>query len=573
MKTVALCVRLAITLAMGLSVISCSGEKSVNTKADVLLRNGAIYTVDAARSWAEAAAIAHGRIIYVGANAGAEEFITPQTRVIDLNGKMVLPGFHDSHVHPVSGGIELGQCNLNGLQTQQEIFDAVREYAQKNPALPWIVGGGWDLPIFPNANPTKQQLDQLVSDRPAFLSAADGHSAWVNSKALELAGITAATADPPEGRIERDPLSKEPTGTLRERATDLVSKHIPPLTSADYLAGAKRGLAMANRFGITSLQEASATPEILAAYDSLDRSGELTARVVAAMYVDPAKDEAQIEELKQRRSRYRRKNLRADAVKIFADGVIESRTAAMLAPYLDRPDYRGIPNLEADKFKRLVTALDREKFQVHIHAIGDRAIRMALDAHEAAQLANGRRDARHHLAHIQLIDPQDIPRFERLGIIANFQSLWAYADTYITELTEPALGPERSRWLYPIGSVMRSGAMIAGGSDWSVSSMNPLDAIQVAVTRRGVDDSTGSAWIPQEIVDLPTMIAAYTINGAYVNHQENETGSIEVGKAADLIVLDRNLFEIPVHEIHNAKVLLALLEGREVHRDSTFVTE
>lgn len=573
MKTVALCVRLAITLAMGLSVISCSGEKSANTKADVLLRNGAIYTVDAARSWAEAAAIAHGRIIYVGANAGAEEFITPQTHVIDLNGKMVLPGFHDSHVHPVSGGIELGQCNLNGLQTQQEIFDAVREYAQKNPALPWIVGGGWDLPIFPNANPTKQQLDQLVSDRPAFLSAADGHSAWVNSKALELAGITAATADPPEGRIERDPLSKEPTGTLRERATDLVSKHIPPLTSADYLAGAKRGLAMANRFGITSFQEASATPEILAAYDSLDRSGELTARVVAAMYVDPAKDEAQIEELKQRRSRYRRKNLRAEAVKIFADGVIESRTAAMLAPYLDRPDYRGIPNLEADKFKRLVTALDREKFQVHIHAIGDRAIRMALDAHEAAQLANGRRDARHHLAHIQLIDPQDIPRFERLGIIANFQSLWAYADTYITELTEPALGPERSRWLYPIGSVMRSGAMIAGGSDWSVSSMNPLDAIQVAVTRRGVDDSTGSAWIPQEIVDLPTMIAAYTINGAYVNHQENETGSIEVGKAADLIVLDRNLFEIPVHEIHNAKVLLALLEGREVHRDSTFVTE
>lgn len=573
MKTVALCVRLAITLAMGLSVISCSGEKSVNTKADVLLRNGAIYTVDAARSWAEAAAIAHGRIIYVGANAGAEEFITPQTRVIDLNGKMVLPGFHDSHVHPVSGGIELGQCNLNGLQSQQEIFDAVREYAQKNPALPWIVGGGWDLPIFPNANPTKQQLDQLVSDRPAFLSAADGHSAWVNSKALELAGITAATADPPEGRIERDPLSKEPTGTLRERATDLVSKHIPPLTSADYLAGAKRGLAMANRFGITSLQEASATPEILAAYDSLDRSGELTARVVAAMYVDPAKDEAQIEELKQKRSRYRGKNLRAEAVKIFADGVIESRTAAMLAPYLDRPDYRGIPNLEADKFKRLVTALDQEKFQVHIHAIGDRAIRMALDAHEAAQLANGRRDARHHLAHIQLIDPQDIPRFERLGIIANFQSLWAYADTYITELTEPALGPERSRWLYPIGSVMRSGAMIVGGSDWSVSSMNPLDAIQVAVTRRGVNDSTGSAWIPQEIVDLPTMIAAYTINGAYVNHQENETGSIEVGKVADLIVLDRNLFEIPVHEIHNAKVLLTLLAGKEVYRDATFAAE
>lgn len=573
MKAVMRCVRLALTLAMGASVISCSEDKAAGIKADLLLRNGAIYTVDAARSRAEAVAIARGRIVYVGTNAGADEFIAPQTRVIDLSGKMVLPGFHDSHVHPVSGGIEMGQCNLNGLQTQQEIFDTVREYAQQNPALPWIVGGGWDLPIFPHANPTKQQLDQLVADRPAFLSAADGHSAWANSKALELAGITAETIDPPEGRIERDPLTQEPSGTLRERATDLVSKHIPPLTSADYLAGAKRGLAMANRFGITSLQEASATPEILAVYDSLDRSGELTARVVAAMYVDPTKDEAQIEELKQKRSRYRGKNLRAEAVKIFADGVIESRTAAMLEPYLDRPDYRGIPNLEADKFKRLVTALDREKFQVHIHAIGDRAIRMALDAHEAAQQANGRRDARHHLAHIQLVDPQDIPRFERLGVIANFQSLWAYADTYITELTEPALGPERSRWLYPIGSIMRSGAMIVGGSDWSVSSMNPLDAIQVALTRRGLEDSTGSAWIPQEIVDLPTMIAAYTINGAYVNHQEKATGSLEVGKAADLIVLDRNLFEIPVHEIHRARVLLTLLEGREVYRDAAFVAE
>jgi predicted amidohydrolase YtcJ len=214
--------------------------------------------------------------------------------------------------------------------------------------------------------------------------------------------------------------------------------------------------------------------------------------------------------------------------------------------------------------------LDREGFQVHVHAIGDRAIRMALDAFESAISANGKRDSRHHIAHLELFNPQDIPRFQQLGVIANFQPLWAYADSYITELTEPALGPARSRWLYPIASVLKTGAVMACGSDWSVSSMNPIDAMQVAVTRRGLEDSTGAAWIPQEIVELPAMLAGNTINGAYVNFEEKETGSIEVGKAADLIVLSRNIFEIPQHVIHRAKVLLTLLEGKEVYRDSTF---
>ncbi len=551
--------------------ISCSNQQIDSpAPSDLILRNGAIYTMNPARSWAEALAIDKGRIVYVGSDSVAKGWIGSRTKVIDLQGKMVLPGFHDSHVHPVSGGIELGQCNLNGLETQQEIFDKVREYAAQNPTKPWIVGGGWDLPIFPHANPTKEMLDQIVSDRPAFLTAADGHSAWANSRALEIVGLGKSTIDPPEGRIERNPNSGEPSGTLRERATDLISKHVPELTSEDYVNGARAGLQMANRFGITSLQEASAHEKILEAYADLERRGELTARVRAAQYVDPKKDENQIAELQQRREKFRGKYLRAPSAKIFADGVIESRTAAMLEPYLDKPNDRGIPNLEADHFNRLALALDSAGFQIHIHAIGDRAIRMALEALETAQKTNGVRDARHHIAHLELIDPQDLPRFKALGVVANFQPLWAYADLYITDLTEPALGPERSRWLYPIASVAQTGATIAAGSDWSVSSMNPLDAIQVAITRRALDDSTGPAWHPEELVDLPTIIAAYTINGAFVNHQEKETGSIEVGKLADLIVLDRNLFKIPVHEIHRAKVLLTLLEGREVYRDESF---
>ena len=558
--------RLASTVTL-LTLLACTPAEQ---KAELVLRNGAIYTVDAQRSWAEALALANGRIVYVGNNSGAEKFISDQTRVIDLQGKMVLPGFHDSHVHPVSGGIELGQCNLNGSKTQQEVFDKIRAYAAAHPEKQWITGGGWDLPIFPEGNPRREQLDALVPDRPVYLTSADGHSAWVNSKALQIAGVTQTTRDPSEGRIERDAKTGEPSGTLREMATDLVSKFQPELTQEDYVQGARAGLAMANRFGITSLQEASAHEKILAAFAELERRNELTARVLAAQYVDPQQDTVQIATLVERRAKYHSTHLRATAVKIFADGVIEGHTAALLEPYVDRPHDRGIPNWTPEQLARVATALDKAGFQIHTHAIGDFAIRMTLDALETAQRLNGKRDARHHIAHVQLFDPVDIPRFKQLDVIANFQPLWAFADWYITDLTEPVLGPSRSRWLYPIASVAQTGATLAAGSDWSVSSMNPLDAMQVAITRRGLEDTTGAAWIAEEIVDLPTMLAAYTINGAFVNHQEQNTGSLEVGKAADVIVLDCNLFEIPPHEIHRAKVLLTLLEGREVYRDESF---
>jgi hypothetical protein len=562
--------RLLLAIAFSILGLQCSTNQGNCPPADWVLRNGAIYTMDAARTWAEAVAIDDGRIVYVGAKDGLKPWLGARTKLVDLQGKMVLPGFHDSHVHPISGGIELGECNLNGLDTQEQIFDAIRSYAGQNPNAPWIRGGGWDLPIFSNANPHKSLLDQIVPDRPVFLSAADGHSAWINSKALQIAGITKNTPDTPNGRIERDLQTGEPTGALREDAMALVSKHLPEHTPEDYANGLRRGLEMANRFGITSLQEASADENILAAYMELDRRGELTARVVAAMEADPAQGVAQIPRLKELRQKYQGARLRANAVKIFADGVIEARTAAVLEPYLDKPGDLGKANLDPEVFKRLVTALDREGFQVHVHAIGDRAIRMALDAFQSAVSANGKRDSRHHIAHLELFNPQDIPRFRQLGVIANFQPLWAYADPYITELTEPALGPARSRWLYPIASMLNTGAVMACGSDWSVSSMNPLDAMQVAITRRGLEDSTGAAWIPQELVELPAMLAGYTINGAYVNFEETATGSIEAGKAADLIVLDRNIFEIPAPTIHRAKVLLTLLAGKEVFRDSTF---
>lgn len=555
--------RRILAWALGLAA---AGAAAQPREAELVLRNGRVYTVDAARSWAEAVAIEGGRIVFVGPSSEAERWTGASTRVVELAGRMVLPGFHDSHVHLVSGGMVDPACDLGGADTLAKLEAQVTACAKSSAGKPWVLGRGWALPLFPAAHPKKELLDRLVPDRPALFSAADGHSTWVNSRALAAAAVTKATADPPHGRIERDPASGEPTGTLREAAAALIRAKVPPPTPEDYLRGLRRGIAEAHRLGITSIHEANAGEEPLRAYAELDRRGELTLKVVAALATDPKRGEAQVDELVRQRAAYAGPRLRPVAAKIFADGVIESRTAALLEPYLDAPGERGLANFEPAALQALVARLDREGFQVHTHAIGDRGIRMTLDAYEAARRGNGRRDARHLIAHIQLFDPADIPRFRELAVTASFQPLWAQADEYITELTEPKLGPARSRWLYPIASVLRSGALVAAGSDWPVSSLNPLEAIEVGVTRRPAGDVAKPSWIPEERAQLADLLAAYTAAGAWASRQERETGSLEVGKAADLVVLDRDLFAVAPQQIHEARVLLTLLAGREVYR-------
>jgi len=559
----------AALVAAALLAASCAGGRA-DEPADLILTNAAVATMAAKRPRAEALAVSDGKIVFVGDNRKALRRRGNLTRVVDLGGLMVLPAFQDSHIHLVMGGVELLACNIAELGTKEAVFSRIKEYAAAHPDLPWIMGGGWALPLFPQANPLKEDLDALVPDRPVALDSADGHSCWVNSRALALAGVTRDTPDPAGGRIERDPKTGEPTGTLRESAAGLVESRVPALGPVEYINGLKAGLAMANRFGIASIIEARADGDILEAYAALDRAGELSVRVLASLQVDTDRGVSEARRLAALRNRYAGTRLKATTAKIFADGVIEPHTAALLEPYIDLPGDRGTPLLEAEAFDALAGALDQAGFQIHVHAIGDRAIRMSLDALEAAGRANGFRDMRHHIAHLELIDPADIPRFKRLGVAANFQALWAYPDTYITDLTLPILGPARSRWLYPIGSVAATGAVIAGGSDWSVSSMNPLEAIQVAVTRRDPGGPPGEAWIPEERVDLATMLRAYTVNGAWLCHEERTRGSLEAGKAADLIVLDRDLFAIPSSEIGRARILLTLLDGREVFRDPAF---
>jgi predicted amidohydrolase YtcJ len=540
---------------------------STGKPADLVLRNGTVHADAGDTTTVEALAIRDGLIVFLGTSAEAEALIGSGTRVIELEGRMVLPGFHDTHVHP-RYGTGLAEVVLEDAGTPEAILDSVRRYAARHPDKAWIRGRGWQLPVFPQANPRREWLDAIVPDRPVYLTAADGHSSWVNSRALEIAGVTSATPDPPNGRIERD-AGGAPSGTLRESASELVGRHLPRQTVAELREGIQQALAMANRFGITSVHDANADPAVLEAYAALDRENLLTARVFAALDTDPRAGPGQVDSLRAWRGRYPGTRFYApSAAKIFVDGVIEARTAALLAPYTGTND-SGPANLTPGAMDSLVSAIDAAGFQVHVHAIGDRAVRQALDALAYARRHNGPRDARPVIAHLELIDPADVPRFAELGVVPSFQPLWAQRDTYITDLTEPVLGPERSRRLYPIGSVARSGARLAAGSDWTVSSMNPLEGIQVAITRRSIDSAPGPAWLPEELVELAVMLRAYTSGGAWTAGNEARTGTLEVGKAADLIVLDRDLYRIPAAEIHAVRVLLTMLEGRQVWKDQS----
>lgn len=546
----------------------CSNETGTSETpdyADTLFVNGAVYTMDASRSWATAVGIRDEKIIFVGFDDDALAVQGPETRVVDLGGKMLMPSFQDAHVHPISAGAEALTVNLNGLLTLDAYLAAIKAYADAHPDEPWIVGGGWSMAVFgPGARTSKKLLDAIVPDRPVFLYSADGHTGWANSKALKIAGIDEDTPDPVSGIVDRDPKSGEIIGSLQEGAMELMSVHIPP-PSADFTLDALRySVDLMNRYGITAITDASVSRPELDAYRALDERGELSLRVVGSLWWERTQGLEQIEALKKLREEYTVGRLRAGTVKILQDGVMENYTAAMSEPYLVEGNPSGIPMLEPEFLKQALTALDSEGFQVHFHAIGDAAVSQCLDAVAEAIARNGDAHRRHHISHLQVIHPKDLPRFRELGVIANFQPLWAFADSYIRELTLPFISEERRQWLYPIRGVVNAGGMIAFGSDWSVSTVNPFPQIETAVTRTDAE-ANDQPFMPEQTIDLATAIAAFTINAAYVNGIEDSTGSIETGKLADLIVLDRNVFDIPPKQISETKVLLTLFGGEPVH--------
>jgi predicted amidohydrolase YtcJ len=544
---------------------ACSGPTTPG--ADTVLRAGAVYTVDDERSWAEAIAITNGEIIFVGSDKEVVPFIGSNTEVIDLDGNMLMPSFHDAHSHVRHGGSSLLGCSLHDAADVSAIRNRLAECMSGGEYGPddWVIGGGWALTAFPDAAPPAAMLDEIFSGRAAVFFDAFVHNAWLSSRALELAGIDSTTPDPPQGVIVRDPETLEPSGTLRDSAMMIVAEVLPEENDEDRYAALLAGLGEANRFGITAYIDPGVTEGDLADYQAAENRDELTARVVASLSPISAmanKFGLEIFDLLAVRDQYRSNYLNVDSVKVYIDGVIETRTSFMIEPYLDGSNFP--PFYEQDELNNLYQKLDEMGVQIHTHAIGDGAIRSALDAYEHTLYKNGPNDNRHQIVHLQLIDKDDIPRFGELNVAANFQCMWCYPDVHI-DLAVDIVGESRVQKFYPVRRVKDSGGLIVGGSDWDVSSLNPLDAIETAVNRQNPFGGSDRVLGEHEEIDLATALEMYTRNAAQVMRLEEKTGSIEVGKRADVIVLDRNLFDIPAIEINEAQVLLTLMDGRTVY--------
>jgi len=509
-------------------------------------------------------AIKDSRIIYTGTAAEAQKQLADEGTLIKLKeGQAVLPGFVDTHIHMLDAGILRRTCMMEEPKTKEQVLTIVDEYAKRNPGLEWITGAGWPPALFADGNPHKVDLDAIVPDRPVFLYADDGHSAWANSKALSLLGITKDTPDPVRGRIERDPKTGEPTGTLREDAAYEAEAKLPKPTDEFMLAALKEAQMYLHGLGITSVQDAYTSVRNLEIYSKAAHSGDLTMKVVAAQIANPALPVSQVEELIKLNKQFSYSHLRADSVKVMMDGIMEAKTAAVIEPYKDTNEH-GILNWPPKQFAELATRLDKEGFQIHIHAIGDAAARNGLDGLEAARKANGPSKNRHHIAHLELVDSSDLPRFKKLDVTANFQPYWCFADVWLDNTTLPFLGLERSRHLYQMGSFLAQGARLALGSDWPVSSPNPFLGMQVGATRQNPRKPDLPAWLPDERVPLATLLKAYTIGGAWINRSDKHTGSLELGKAADFVIVDRDILTIPIQEVGETQVLSTYVDGRKV---------
>ena len=572
--------------------------------ADLVLTGGKIRSPAHPSGFVQALAVRSGLIQSVGTDEEIRQVTGPRTRVVELGGRLAVPAFGDAHVHAVAGGLESLRCNLVGLRTRQESLDAVARYCAGLGPGDWVLGGGWTMSAFPGGLPTAADLDPVTGGRPAFLPNRDHHSAWVNTVALERAGVDARTPDPPDGRIERDAAGL-PTGTLHDGAMRLVADLVPRAGAAELRAGLLAAQAHLHSLGITRFQDAcvgAATelgiPDVFDTYRQAAADGVLTCHVVGALWWDRNRGLGQIDDLLGRREQAGRDaggqdadardaggrdaggpdgggrgRFRATTVKLMLDGVCETFTAAMSAPYLGRHGERGRLFIDREMLRAATGRLGAEGFQLHFHAIGDLAVSTALDALEALP-AGQRRAGRHHLAHLQFIAPQDMERFRALDAVANFQPLWACNEPQMEELTLPFVGPERAAWQYLIGTLARGGTRIAFGSDWPISSADPLQEMHVAVNRvkserlgRPGEPECADPFLPAQAITVDEAIGAFTSGVDWVNHEEDQAGRLLPGMRADVAVLDQDLYAIPPGEIGSTSVVLTAASGQVVFGD------
>jgi predicted amidohydrolase YtcJ len=560
----------------GLTLLFGFASAAVPVPADLVLLHGKIHTEDPSRSVVQALAVRGNTIVAAGTDQNIGAFIGPGTRKVDLGGRVVLPGIIDAHTHPAQSAQDLGKCSLDDKPlAPAEIKSRVAGCLKEQPGerTQWF-----EVTM---VNPSRltltlADLDSMLSERPLLLEGSDGHTIWANSPALKLAGITAATQDPQGGHIERDTAGR-PTGTLRDTAAEIALAAEPAASLDQEASQLDKALESMRAAGITSVQDAAVDEHWMQIYKRLYDAHRLNMRVRASFHLKNLHEPAAV--LIDKAIQFRAKwaidpdFLRADAVKIFADGVVEypSQTASLLEPYLDaqgRPTHnRGPSYFTQDNLNRIVTAADAAGLTVHIHAIGDRAVRSALDAFADARRSNGTLDNRDQIAHLEVIDPADFSRFKELGVIANFQLLWAERDDYVENATIKYLGPRRSRYLYPARSLRDAGALIVGGSDWGVSSFDAFTAMEHAITRS--EERGKPVLLPEQSLTLQDMVDAYTINAAWALKQERTTGSLEAGKRGDFIVLDRDIFSIDPFDLHGTEVLATYLDGHEVYAANT----
>jgi predicted amidohydrolase YtcJ len=547
--------------------------------ADLVLVNAHIYTVDVHQPWAEALAIRDGKILVVGTSKDIGRYRGPSTQVINAHGNLVLPGFTDCHTHFLDGSFSLQQINVEDAKNLAEIQKRVKAYATAHPNDAWVLGRGWSYPLFPPSGlPDKKYLDAIIPDRPVYLEGFDGHTWWANSKALEAAHITKSTPDPPGGTIVRDPQTGEPTGAIKEDAADAIVRRAIPIAGREVkLKALRAGLKHASQLGVVRVHvmggvnagEGDLTDAEL--LEQLRLQNELTVRFYLAYRLDPPQvTERQLQQIQQARERYHDDWIAAGGVKFFLDGVIETHTAAMLAPYSDDPSLSGGLLWDPEKYKEFVAQLDQRRIQIFTHAIGDRAIRLALDAYENAARANGTKDARHRIEHIEAVSAADIPRFGELGVIASMQPLHAYPDDDTLKSWLPNVGPERGQRAWAWHSIQAAGGVLGFGSDWPVVTLSPWAGLQNAVTRQTIEGEPKGGWIPSERISLADAIKGYTLNAAFAGHREKTEGSLEAGKLADLIVVSQDLFKVDPLKIGETKVLLTIVGGRIVYKSTNF---
>jgi hypothetical protein len=550
------------TLVAGLIV---GAQRDDGGPVDVIVTNGRLYT-GSATEFAQALAIRGNQILQVGSNHDIKRLRRPQTTVIDAHGASVLPGFNDAHVHFLSGGLSLRNVNLLEDTTLEAIQARIKAFAEANPDRPWVVGRGWYYDPFPGGLPVRQQLDAVVPDRPVYMSCYDGHTAWVNTKALQLAGITRKTPNPRNGIIVKDPVTGEPTGVLKEAAKPLVSSLLPRPTHAERLDALRDAIAEAHRVGITSIQNASGDAEEFALYDELRKAGELRVRVYSALSVAPGVTEADADRFDALRAKYPDDPVfKTGAVKLMSDGVIEAYTAAMLAPYANKTT-SGTPNFTPEELEQVVAMFDRRGWQVLIHAIGDRAIRMSLDAYEHAAKVNPAppRGRRHRVEHIETTDVADIPRFGALGVIASQQPYHGSPSPSQINVWSGNIGPDRASRGWAYHSILASGGREAFGSDWPVVTLDPRFGLHVASTRTAPDGTPEGGWNPQEKVTLAEAIDAYTSGAAYASFDEQRKGRIARDMLADLVILSTDVFA-PGTRVLDASVDTTIFDGKVVY--------